>query len=104
MTITSYDSRSQHLTIEIKKKKNGEDPWLFFAIYASPDSTLRKELWSELEKIKENCNGPWLLAGDFNETRSLSEQNGSESSKMIRRCRDFSNWINNNDLIDLGCS
>ena len=56
MTATSCGSHSQHLNIEIKK--NGENPWFFFAIHASLDSTLRKELWSGLEKIKENCNGP----------------------------------------------
>ncbi|XP_010687131.1 uncharacterized protein LOC104901277 [Beta vulgaris subsp. vulgaris] len=102
VSVTSYGSHSQHLTVEISKV--GEDPWLFSAVYASPDSTLRKELWRELEKIKEDYAGPWLLAGDFNKTMTMSERNGVESSEMVRRCRSFSNWVNNNELIDLDCS
>ncbi|XP_010666673.1 uncharacterized protein LOC104883809 [Beta vulgaris subsp. vulgaris] len=102
VSITSYGSHTQHLTVEIRKL--GEDLWLFSAVYASPDSTLRKELWRELEKIKDSYFGPWLLAGDFNETMTMNERNGSESSEMSRRCREFSNWVSNNELIDLGCS
>ena len=102
VTITSYGSHSQHITVEVRKV--GEDPWLFSAVYASPDSTLRKELWKELEKIKDDYSGPWLLAGDFNETMSMTERNGVESTEMMRRCREFSNWVNNNELINSGCS
>ncbi|XP_048496402.1 uncharacterized protein LOC125495662 [Beta vulgaris subsp. vulgaris] len=102
VTVTPYDNHSQHLTVEIKRI--GDDPWLFSAIYASPDSSLRHDLWRELEKIKNQYTGPWLLAGDFNETSNVRERNGSESSEMQRRCRAFANWIENNELIDLGCT
>ncbi|XP_048493087.1 uncharacterized protein LOC125493650 [Beta vulgaris subsp. vulgaris] len=102
VTVTPYDNHSQHLTVEIKRI--GDDPWLFSAIYASPDSSLRHDLWRELEKIKHQYTGPWLLAGDFNETSNVRERNGSESSEMQRRCRAFANWIENNELIDLGCT
>lgn len=33
ISVTSYGSHSQHLTLEVKKV--GEDPWLFSAVYAS---------------------------------------------------------------------
>lgn len=102
VTVTPYARHSQHLTVEIKKL--GDDPWLFSAIYASPDSSLRRDLWRELENLKSSYRGPWLLAGDFNETANMSERNGNESSEMQRRCQEFANWIENNDLIDLGCS
>lgn len=102
VSLTSYSSHSQRLTIEIRKL--GEEPWLFSAVYVSPDSTIRKALWSELERIKESYTGPWMLAGDFNETMSMQEWNGLESSEMARRCYDFSNWVHNNALIDIGCS
>uniref|UniRef100_A0A803MIA0 Uncharacterized protein n=1 Tax=Chenopodium quinoa TaxID=63459 RepID=A0A803MIA0_CHEQI len=45
-----------------------------------------------------------MLAGDFNETMSMDERNGNGGSEMQRRCREFSNWVENNALIDLGCS
>ena len=100
--VTSFGSHSQHITVEIKKV--GEEPWLFSAVYASPDSSLRRDLWRELERVKQTYDGPWLAAGDFNDTICLSERNGSGGSEMQRRCRMFSDWINNNDLIDLGYS
>ena len=102
VAINTYGSHSQHLTVEISKL--GEEPWLFSAIYASPDSSIRKELWRELEQIKDKYSGPWMLAGDFNETMRMQERNGVNSPEMARRCRDFSDWVNNNALIDLGCS
>lgn len=102
VSVTPYDNNTQHLTVEVKKI--GDDPWLFSAIYASPDSSQRKTLWRELEAIKSRYRGPWLLAGDFNDTKDMSERNGNGGSEMQRRCREFANWINNNSFIDLGCS
>ena len=102
ITVPAYGSSSQHLTVEIKKI--GDDPWLFSAVYASPESSLRKDLWDELEKVRRDYEGPWLLAGDFNDTVCMSERNGVDSSEMQRRCRNFANWIASNDLIDLGFS
>ena len=69
------------LSVEINKV--GEEILrlkLFSAIYASPDSTLRKEL----ERIRDSYKGPWMLAGDFNETTSMSERIGSHNSEMQR--------------------
>lgn len=102
ISVTSFGSHTQHLTVEIKKV--GEDPWLFSAVYASPDSNLRRELWRELESVKQRYDGPWLAAGDFNDTICMNERNGVGGSEMQRRCREFANWVENNELIDLGCS
>lgn len=102
ISVTSFGSHSQHITVEIKKL--GEEPWLFSAVYASPDSSLRRDLWRELDNVKQSYDGPWLAAGDFNETVCMSERNGVGGTEMQRRCRNFANWIENNGLIDLGCS
>lgn len=102
ISVTSFGSHTQHLTVEIKKV--GEDPWLFSAVYASRDSNLRRELWRELESVKQRYDGPWLAAGDFNDTICMNERNGVGGSEMQRRCREFANWVENNELIDLGCS
>jgi len=44
-----------------------------------------------------------LLAGDFNETKSLEERD-HDGDDMLRRCLKFNNFIENNGLIDLGFS
>ncbi|XP_074293271.1 uncharacterized protein LOC141620249 [Silene latifolia] len=89
---------SQFITLEVSR--TGGVPWLFSAIYASPDPTNRRALWSELESFARRNNLPWLLAGDFNETRSLDERHGGDSN-MARRCDKFNNWIENYELIEL---
>lgn len=64
-------------------KRLVEEPWLFSAIYASPDSSLRRDLWCELERTKNNYQWPWLVASDFNETSSMNESVGIGGSKMV---------------------
>lgn len=55
VNVSARGSHSQHISVEMFKV--GEEPWLFSAIYASPDSTLRKEL----ERIRESYKGPWVI-------------------------------------------
>ncbi|XP_021721528.1 uncharacterized protein LOC110689107 [Chenopodium quinoa] len=100
--VTVLDNHSRHITVEIARR--GEEPWVFSAIYANPDLTLRKDLWREMENLKNSINGPWLLGGDFNDTLHMSERSGAGGSEMIRRCQEFSSWADDMQLIDLACS
>lgn len=54
--------------------------------------------------IKSKYSGPWLLADDFNETTYLNESNGNGRTEMEHRFHDFSNWVDNNHLMDLDYS
>ncbi|XP_074296800.1 uncharacterized protein LOC141627423 [Silene latifolia] len=89
---------AQFITLEVSR--TGGVPWLFTAVYASPDPTNRRALWTELEDFARTNNKPWLLAGDFNETRSLGERHGGNAS-MAKRCENFNNWIENCELLEL---
>lgn len=88
------DSHTQHITVEISKV--GETPWIFSAIYASPGSNLKRELWEALEEAKRRFTGPWILRGDFNDTVNMNERVGIGGAEMQRRCRNFSNWVETN--------
>ncbi|XP_074306224.1 uncharacterized protein LOC141641463 [Silene latifolia] len=101
VSINPIVEHQQFITVEISR--NGELPWFFSAVYASPDPTNRRELWSELENFARMNNRPWIMAGDFNETRSLSERHGGNES-MARRCERFNNWIENCEFIVLAFS
>ncbi|KAK9689271.1 hypothetical protein RND81_09G048000 [Saponaria officinalis] len=98
VNVTPVTHHSQYITIEVARL--GETPWLFSAVYASPNPSNRVALWSELERFARNNNHPWLVAGDFNETRSLAERHGGDQN-MARRCDIFNNWIENCELIEL---
>lgn len=61
VSVDVIEAPGQHITVTISK--HGDTPWLFSAIYASPDSTIRRELWRELEHIKRKflAHGFWLV-------------------------------------------
>jgi len=83
--------------------REGETPWFFTAVYANPNETLRQELWAELSSFGCHCDSPWLLAGDFNETKNMQER-FNYSEDLSRRCNNFNLWIEINHLLDLGFS
>ncbi|XP_021744864.1 uncharacterized protein LOC110710830 [Chenopodium quinoa] len=98
VTISPIIKHNQHISMEITRI--GEIPWYFTAVYASPDPSKRRELWSELEQFAQSHGKPWLLAGDFNETRFLSERNSS-CNETNRRSAMFNDWIEGMDLLEV---
>ena len=99
MHLSLIKAHSQHVTMQVHKQ--GVRPWLLSAVYANPKPQTWDELWAELEDFARSINLPWMLMGDFNETKSLEERDyGGE--EMIRRCNKFNNFIENSGLIDLG--
>jgi len=80
---------------------NNLPTWIFTAVYAIPHEARRQSLWHQMNDFSANNSQPWLLAGDFNETKSMEERRNC-SDDLIRRCTHFGNWIESNALIDLG--
>jgi len=70
-------------------------------VYGSPSEQLRDELWEELSDFNQHNDRLWLLAGDFNDTKSLDERPHCGEG-LARICSKFSNWIENNGMFDLG--
>ncbi|XP_074318238.1 uncharacterized protein LOC141655036 [Silene latifolia] len=98
VTVTPVKQHSQFITVEIAR--NDQDPWFFTAVYASPNPQNRHELWTELKLYAQTNNHPWLMAGDFNETRSINERHGGDQN-MVRRCELFNDWVEDCELIEL---
>ncbi|XP_074293357.1 uncharacterized protein LOC141620362 [Silene latifolia] len=88
--VTPITEHQQYITVKISR--NGELHWFFSAVYASPGPSNRRELGLELERFARQNNRPWIIAGDFNETRSLSKRHRGDYN-MARRCENFDNWI-----------
>lgn len=91
----------QYITMTISRV--GALPWYFSAIYASPDPSKRQDLWRELRDFAQSNNEPWLLAGDFNETRFPSERSSS-CRESTRRSHGFNAWIDDLQLLEVGFS
>jgi len=81
-------AHEQFISMEINI--GGMRSWYFIAVYANPHPYLREDLWNKLESQAESFQRPWILAGDFNETRNLDERNHG-GPDMARRCAKFNN-------------
>jgi len=95
------EANDQCITLEIFPPRDSS--WLFTALYASPQEAERRICWQKLSSVAANTNQPWLIAGDFNKTRSMAERLNC-GDDLIRCCDSFNRWIENNSFIDLGYS
>ncbi|XP_019178147.1 PREDICTED: uncharacterized protein LOC109173368 [Ipomoea nil] len=77
--------------------------WKLSVVYGSPDSSLRKELFSCLSQDELNLQGAWLVAGDFNAV-TCKDEVSSGSNFSSSRCTSFKDWLAKEGLIDLGYS
>lgn len=50
--------------IHMKVRFGDEGWWQLTAVYANPQSGIRRFLWEQLDVLGSNC--PWMLIGDFN--------------------------------------
>ncbi|KAL7218868.1 hypothetical protein ACSBR2_012022 [Camellia fascicularis] len=84
--------------------------WILSAIYASPCTNKRAELWQTLEDTAQAMSEPWLVAGHFNdfanqsEKRSLLGGHNRSQNQDQRRTQKFLDRMNNCNLMDLGCT
>lgn len=72
-------------------------------MYGEPKVELRHKLWDQLRFVRAQWSGPWVCAGDFNETLSRDEHlskgiRGENQMKLFRDC------LEDCELVDLGYS
>lgn len=63
--------------MDVLVKQNTMIPWLFTAVYASPNIACRDALWDYILDVSRMHNFPWLIGGDLNEIASVEEKRGS---------------------------
>ncbi|KAL3534569.1 hypothetical protein ACH5RR_003030 [Cinchona calisaya] len=64
-------------TIEVEiQTEMGNGSWWILRIYASSDSSIRREQWKVIQRRKELWGDHWIVAGDFNDITSTSEKLG----------------------------
>ena len=73
--------------------------WILTVVYANPCANIRRLLWSYLDSIRSCFQMPWLIVGDFNEITSCDEKRGGRTTFSYSG---FSNWIDRNELVDMG--
>ena len=73
--------------------------WVFFSLYGLLKGREMRKLWEKLAIVKGLWDEPWCIASDFNVVRFLVET--SNSRQMSIAMRDFSNFIDEFELVDL---
>ncbi|CAL9024686.1 unnamed protein product, partial [Prunus brigantina] len=68
---------------------------------AASTSSIRKSLWDYFDGLAQASKLPWLILGDFNDTVCADEKAGGNFDSGGQN---FIDWIDRNQLIDLGFS
>lgn len=74
--------------------------WRGTFVYGEPKSSERHHMWNTLRRIAPNAKAPWMMIGDFNETK-WQHEHFSESKRSEKRMADFRrllNWCNLQDI------
>ncbi|XP_020410870.1 uncharacterized protein LOC109946693 [Prunus persica] len=77
----------------------GNQWWLLTVVYANPCSRIRESLWKYFDGLACASHLPWLVLGDFNDIASAGEKCGGN---LDLGGRSFVEWIDRNQLVDLG--
>ncbi|KAK8609874.1 hypothetical protein V6N13_093284 [Hibiscus sabdariffa] len=101
ITIDVLVSHFQFLHFRITCTVDGNSA-LATLIYASPNATKRKCVWSHLNLLASSITQPWVLFGDFNATLSDDDRMGCASS--TKSCLLFRKFMFDNGLRDMGFS
>ncbi|KAJ4828944.1 hypothetical protein Tsubulata_007388 [Turnera subulata] len=76
-------------------------PFVFTAIYGSPQEKWRRFLWQNIEALAVNISEPWILSGDFNAILSGEERKDRLGRNGVAN-NQFLQCVNTTHLIDLG--
>ncbi|WMV09305.1 hypothetical protein MTR67_002690, partial [Solanum verrucosum] len=77
---------------------NQDLTWYLSAVYAECGRIERRNLWLELSAIRSQCDGPWVVCGDFNVTRYPTER--TNGHRITGAMAEFFKWINEMELFD----
>ncbi|XP_071688076.1 uncharacterized protein [Rutidosis leptorrhynchoides] len=68
-------------------------------VYGPHDDQSKGRMWDSLDKLLNDGEDAWILCGDFNEVRDVSERLNYEF--IASRARRFNEYIANNKLIEI---
>ena len=80
---------------------NGAQPWRATGFYGHPDSGMRSISWDLLVSLKNQCQMPWIVFGDFNEILNSDEKLGW-LERDARQMKGFRDCLCYCGLIDMG--
>ncbi|XP_058726722.1 uncharacterized protein LOC131598106 [Vicia villosa] len=80
------------------------DCYYIFNVYSACSMPLKRIFWSRLLELKNKYqDGEWIIRGDFNAVKNQSERSGVSSRSNNLEWREFSDFIDKADLVDVPC-
>ncbi|XP_011072308.1 uncharacterized protein LOC105157594 [Sesamum indicum] len=96
--VLSSGSQFIHARITFRALHN---PVIITIIYGANEVAARRDLWGTLEALALNCvDSPWMVGGDFDAVRDLSEVCGT-SGDIRMAMEEFNSCIQNSGLLPL---
>ncbi|KAA3488794.1 reverse transcriptase [Gossypium australe] len=89
--------------IDVLVREGSSQEWRFTGFYGSPYSKDRSYVWNLLRHLSQDCNFPWLVAGDFNEILYSFEKRGGVPREQ-KRMEAFRDTLEDCQLMDMGYS
>jgi hypothetical protein len=89
----------RYFDVLINDRTNGRK-WRGTFVYGEPKSSERHHIWNILHRIKTDADVPWMMIGDFNETK-WQHEHFSETKRSESRMADFRRMLNYCDLHDI---
>jgi exonuclease III len=77
---------------------SGQLLW-FIGVYGPHQDNLKLAFLQELGVVRNECEGPWIIAGDFNMIFRAEDKNNSNINRAL--LGDFRSWINSMELKEL---
>jgi endonuclease/exonuclease/phosphatase family metal-dependent hydrolase len=78
---------------------DNETAWWFTGVYGPQLDGQKIEFLNELREIRGLCDGPWMLAGDFNMIYSSEDKNNDNLNRRVMGC--FRRLVNDLDLKEI---
>lgn len=78
--------------------KIDQTEWQYTVVYGPVIRQLKKELWHELDTIRQGIHKYWVISGDFNVIRSRHEKSGANFDVKISKL--FNHFINKYALVE----
>lgn len=97
ISILSHSKHKFCLDIHLQNKLDNTT-WQFTIVYGPTIRNLKRELWAELELIRQGQQQPWILCGDFNVIRTQQEKSGPAFDVKISKL--FNSFINRHHLVE----
>jgi hypothetical protein len=92
------DSRRSALTVQVQSNSDDQN-FVLTNIYAPCEHIECSQFFSEIKHLQLTIAEPWVLAGDYNIYRYVSEKNNSNINWAAMD--EFNAWINDLELMDV---